>query len=245
MVTGLFPEDEPLRRSIRHKANRLLEVLLSLRRAGVSANSVKWSWQELAADLVSGLNLAWMGGLLSEMNSSVLIRELNSLSERMAGLRDEQVPGGSVLTASFFEPPAAEERKEVGQSASSDRRSSVSGSAKAGRKSGPGPRADFKSEGSLRPAASGSAGAKDATARAGENTGPNKGEKPAVQAKKSRRQHEILKVASEKGEITVKDAARTVTGCSEKTLQRELNDLVGEGVLKKEGKRRWTRYSFA
>ncbi len=45
-------------------------------------------------------------------------------------------------------------------------------------------------------------------------------------------------------ELTIKDIAVSVTGCSEKTIQRELLALVAKGVLKKKGERRWSRYSL-
>jgi hypothetical protein len=40
----------------------------------------------------------------------------------------------------------------------------------------------------------------------------------------------------------VKDVSAVVKDCSEKTLQRELLALVAQGVLKKEGERRWSSY---
>jgi len=42
----------------------------------------------------------------------------------------------------------------------------------------------------------------------------------------------------------VKDFAKVITDISEKTIQRELLDLVQRGVIKKEGERRWSRYSL-
>lgn len=58
------------------------------------------------------------------------------------------------------------------------------------------------------------------------------------------RQQIIIKELRNKGQLTVKDLADKIKGCSEKTIQRELLSLVGSGVLKKEGERRWSRYSL-
>ena len=44
--------------------------------------------------------------------------------------------------------------------------------------------------------------------------------------------------------VTVRDIAGIVPGVSEKTLQRELVAMVGDGALKREGKRRWSTYSL-
>lgn len=57
----------------------------------------------------------------------------------------------------------------------------------------------------------------------------------------------IIKLAKEGATITdIKAQARGVLlSCGEKTLQRELVSMVGEGVLKKTGEKRWSRYYLA
>lgn len=60
--------------------------------------------------------------------------------------------------------------------------------------------------------------------------------------KKGFRRESILKILRTKGEITIKDIAYLVRGVSEKTIQRELISLINEGVVRREGKRRWSRY---
>lgn len=63
-------------------------------------------------------------------------------------------------------------------------------------------------------------------------------------AKDSRRS---LIVAFLKGKdwTSIKDITEAISGCSAKTIQRELSDLVHQGVLKKKGDRRWSRYLLA
>ena len=56
------------------------------------------------------------------------------------------------------------------------------------------------------------------------------------------RKDTILKVLKDKGETTIKDIASNIAGCSEKTIQRDLNEMVDKGVIKKKGERRWTTY---
>jgi predicted HTH transcriptional regulator len=58
----------------------------------------------------------------------------------------------------------------------------------------------------------------------------------------SNRQEEILSLFSKKDRISIKDAVSAIDGCSEKTIQREIMALVEEGVLIKEGERRWSTY---
>ncbi len=63
-------------------------------------------------------------------------------------------------------------------------------------------------------------------------------------AKDSRRSV-ILNFLKGKDWTSIKDITDAVDGCSAKTIQRELSDLVQKGVLKKKGDRRWSRYLLA
>jgi DNA-binding transcriptional ArsR family regulator len=67
---------------------------------------------------------------------------------------------------------------------------------------------------------------------------------PARATPKKNRRAQILSILQEKDEVTVKDIAAVITDCSEKTLQRELVALTQQGVLKKYGERRWSRYTL-
>lgn len=59
----------------------------------------------------------------------------------------------------------------------------------------------------------------------------------------SERQNNIIREIKNKGQLTIRDLVGKIQGCSEKTIQRELLALVDGGVLKKEGERRWSKYS--
>ncbi|NCN08031.1 hypothetical protein GW944_00480, partial [Candidatus Parcubacteria bacterium] len=67
----------------------------------------------------------------------------------------------------------------------------------------------------------------------------------AVSVKKNSRQSIIINVLKRKKEIMIKDISPLIDGCSEKTIQRELLAMVNSGILKKEGEKRWSRYSLA
>jgi len=62
---------------------------------------------------------------------------------------------------------------------------------------------------------------------------------------KNNRQEIILSMLKSGVKLTIKDFAKNIKGCSEKTIQRELLSLVSKGVLKKEGERRWSKYFIA
>lgn len=58
------------------------------------------------------------------------------------------------------------------------------------------------------------------------------------------RKTSILNFIKQNKEVAIKDIQNHISDCSEKTIQRELNDLIKDGVLKKEGDRRWSKYSL-
>ena len=66
-----------------------------------------------------------------------------------------------------------------------------------------------------------------------------------IAKKRTNRRETILNLVKMKNVINVKDVSEVIKNCSEKTLQRELLGLAKRGVLKKEGERRWSKYSLA
>ncbi len=59
------------------------------------------------------------------------------------------------------------------------------------------------------------------------------------------RKTQIVGLLKTKNDLTIKDFSLIIKDCSEKTIQRELLKLVKQGVLKKQGERRWSRYSLS
>lgn len=68
---------------------------------------------------------------------------------------------------------------------------------------------------------------------------------PSGRPLSSNRRELILEYLRKNGISSIKDIAQVIDGVSEKTVQRELLALVDEGVLRKEGERRWSRYALA
>lgn len=61
---------------------------------------------------------------------------------------------------------------------------------------------------------------------------------------KIERRKAILGILKQKDNLSVKDISAVVTGYSEKTIQRELVFLMSEGLITRQGKRRWSTYSI-
>lgn len=56
------------------------------------------------------------------------------------------------------------------------------------------------------------------------------------------RRARILTVIEAKGEVSIKDIAAIITDVSEKTIQRELNTMIEDSLIKRVGERRWSKY---
>jgi hypothetical protein len=61
---------------------------------------------------------------------------------------------------------------------------------------------------------------------------------------KSNRQEIIISLLKKNQELGIKDFVLSISDCSEKTIQRELANLVAKGTIKKAGEKRWSRYSL-
>jgi hemerythrin len=61
----------------------------------------------------------------------------------------------------------------------------------------------------------------------------------------SDRRKKVLDIGRTMKVFSIKDITSHIANCSEKTIQRLLIDMVAEGLLSKEGERRWSKYKIA
>jgi Asp-tRNA(Asn)/Glu-tRNA(Gln) amidotransferase C subunit len=64
----------------------------------------------------------------------------------------------------------------------------------------------------------------------------------SFQMKKMSRREQILSLFVKGVDVSIKDIASRIKGCSEKTIQRELNALLYDNVIERIGEKRWSRY---
>lgn len=79
------------------------------------------------------------------------------------------------------------------------------------------------------------------TATQGSNT---YAERTTTPASASDRRERIKTILEAKGDATIKDISEIITDVSEKTIQRELNAMIDANLVKRQGERRWSRYSM-
>ena len=80
------------------------------------------------------------------------------------------------------------------------------------------------------------------SSQTGQSVSDNKNLKEVIFVKRQdSRRNEILDMLSTHP-INIKDIAQKVLGCSEKTIQRELNSLLEDKLIERIGEKRWSKY---
>jgi hypothetical protein len=218
LVSGLLKDDEPIKWELRDRGIDLLSSSFTASSAVPGdKGAVIQSIFTAALETLSLLNVAKISNLISDMNHKLLVREIDLVVGMLRDrLAQSAEKAGYVLSESFFKTP---------DMFSSGFRLDNRGGGSAGQDGGKGHISNDQYPISN----------KNGTSIQGH---------VSVQQKKSNRQETILNVLKTQSNLTIKDFAKVIKDCSEKTIQRELLDLVGKGLIKKEGERRWSRYSL-
>lgn len=227
ILTNFFPNDESLKWSLRQLGASLLRTNIELK-SGVTQNR-ETILQDTILEITSLLEVASFAGLVSSMNLSVLKNEFHGLISHIQRAQRGNAKGGLKIEESFFaskELINVDEGEPIAKQETSNLRTE-----------------DF------------AGGIKDkinVLYKDNEEGGDIDQEKSqklkefsTVAVKKNKRQSVIIALLRRKKEIMVRDVSLIIRDCSEKTIQRELLSLVEQGVLKKEGERRWTKYTLA
>jgi hypothetical protein len=75
------------------------------------------------------------------------------------------------------------------------------------------------------------------------NNAENREKNGNGQKRKLLRKNTIFDFIKGHNNVSIKDIVPNIIGCSEKTVQRELIELINEGKIRKIGERRWSKYS--
>ncbi len=75
--------------------------------------------------------------------------------------------------------------------------------------------------------------------------GAYKGQKDNDTSRVKDRREAIMSAIRNKGQANIKDISTSMRDVSEKTVQRELAALISDGLVRREGERRWSTYSLA
>jgi hypothetical protein len=198
LITPAFNESASLRNRIDAVAIALVDAAILPPAGARTALS-----RELLA-LSSILSIARTGGLLSPMNTDLILHEAHMLLQEVASYEEPRLFLEEAPTLSDLAKRTTKKEKHEHPSTTSSPRLKIATLQKG----------------------KGSATVKDTS-----------GIKDRTDA--------ILAVLRTKERASIKDISTVIRNVSEKTIQRELTNLILEGRVFKEGERRWSTYSLA
>ncbi|MDD5068512.1 MAG: hypothetical protein PHS53_02305 [Candidatus Pacebacteria bacterium] len=230
MLTNLFEQNDPLRFKLREMAVKLVSDTMCLIHLSIKERDQKIKTTYfLATEILSLCEIGYASGMMSEMNHLILKKEFGLFTETLQSKRvrkDEE--NTFTIPSNFFSVNEISDNHSgtllKGGSFEKDIIKNLSTGDKRpllGYKGHYKRHIDVKDNNVLY---------KDIQRTA-----------PAVD-----RREMILKAFRDRkeGSLTIKDIGEVIKDCSEKTIQRQLIDMVKNGVLEKHGERRWSSYSI-
>jgi len=235
LLTDLFPDQEPLKWTLRQCSLNIVPEALALNTNFNRENISSYIANSHILKLHSFLETAHMSGLISNMNFSLLQNEIFKLIGMETDYSRHDDSKDKNLSENYFSDDykgqfrSEVELKKVPYEGLVQEKIASSFDKKINKRQNLSERVqlpviqDFQAT---------------IAARANiDNSGESK-------KKKNERQIKIIDLIKNKKTVSIKDISDNIKGCSEKTIQRELIAMVKSGVLKKEGERRWSRYSL-
>lgn len=229
LITSLLKDSEPIKWEIREKSSSLISFAIMINDSmamdkDMAARNIFFKYTEL----LSLLKIAFIAKEISEMNYFLLKSEIDNLILTMEEmLNGKKEKDGYILSEKFFK--TGEYDEAYGHQVHTPR--TVKNNLPA----------TSIDKGNVHEIVSVVGPQDDSSKRT------DKGQIQqisSIQDKKDNRKIIIINLLKKDSNLTVKDFSRVITDCSEKTIQRELLDLVSKGILKKEGERRWSKYSL-
>ena len=220
LVSNLLSEEEPLRWDLREAGMSLLNHSMSLiPPSHDSEKDVLETIQVFIIHILSKLQVCFIAGLISEMNFIVFKKELEHILQSIRERLETHHRGHYLLAEDFFRitDPAFPHLPEPSL-----------------------PREEYSK---------GQNNVKDnvlyTKKKVLDTKDVSKRQSSISPSKHSNRQEMIIQYLKRVKEASIKDFSTFIKNCSEKTVQRELLQMVETGVLKKVGERRWSKYSLS
>lgn len=217
LVTNFVPKNEHVRERVREAAQELLPHVLALRDGFRSAgpNHVTDICARIR-NILSLLDIIHASGYISDMNLEVLKFAYADLARFLRKSEDAQSAESFELQEEFFTPTPTPSQGQISKGHTEVVKDKIE-------------KDSLKDKRTI----------KDKNVSQG-----HKPQSVRTKRKLKSRRIAILDVITKRSPVHIKDIAGEVSDCSEKTIQRELAALVRDGVVKKEGSKRWTTYSL-
>lgn len=219
MLSNFISDMEPVKWQLREAGVEMLSQSLSLSNRSASERMSAYSgFINTGLKFLSFLEVSFLGGIISEMNYNILKYEFESLIQTAeAGEKD----GGTksvVFPNNFFAvAPVVQSQTLTTQKVQVTENTPT----------------NF-------PKGQNIVSDRLSIKKSVETVRPSE----LKQKDKTNRQDIIIGLLKKNNELGIKDFVSSIKDCGEKTIQRELVYLVAKGLIKKEGEKRWSRYSL-
>ncbi len=220
LVTNLVSDSDSIKWAIRGNAVSLIRRLFPA--AGESVFGRQEAFRQTAKTInenSSLIEVAKLSKLISEMNAEIIKKELESLKVFIEDINKSETSPEFILSGLFDDdggkrelPGGANLLPQKNIKDTNHKGHFYKGHALPGRS----PKKTF-------------------------NTKTIKDKKNTL-AEKDARKTAIINLFKKNKELMIKDISSAIYGCSEKTIQRELNALLKDKVIKKVGEKRWSKY---
>jgi hypothetical protein len=220
LITNLMSSEEPLKWQLRKTSIDLIDNVMSLSNATLSSRDIVLrDISKKLFQLISLYKVSFRSGFISDMNYQIVNKELDNLAIFLGdyGQQDND-SRNDLFNEEFFKkdienPDKEQIKKDV---LNKDKIRQLDSNII---KDNVFYKGQFKRQ-------------KDKVSFTNTNKSQDR----------NKRRDNIVNIIKQKGNVSVKDISNIIKDTSEKTLQRELVSMVEEGILKKEGERRWSRY---
>lgn len=216
LITNLMNTEEPIKWQMRKICLDLLDSVMTLSNTTLSArDSQIREISKTLFHLISLYDISYHAGFISLMNYQIVKEELNKLTEFLNGYNQNDADSrNNMFAGDFFQ-------KDIEKDIEKNRQNKDSFKDRAYKGHTP-EMSDKMSYKSI----------KDNTTNQTVNKSHDRNE----------RRDKIINIIKQKKVVSVKDVSNLIKDTSEKTIQRELISMVDDGILEKEGERRWSRY---
>jgi hypothetical protein len=232
--------DEPIKWQLRKTSLDLLDNVMSLSNATMSSReSVIRDISQKLFQLISLYSVSFKSGFISEMNYKIVNIELNKLANFLNDydLTDNQ-SRNKLFKEDFFTEDIDEiEKGQIEKDISI--KDKIDRNIETFVKDNNGKGQNNKSNEKVLNKKDNS----NTDKRTAKKTSNSDSSSKSVS--RNKRREDIVNIVKQKGNVSVKDISSIIKDTSEKTIQRELISMVDDGVLLKEGERRWSRYMIS
>jgi len=223
LLTNYLSDKEPLKWNLRESANALLFKSISLSDRVWGEENISQNLISSIGEIISMLDVAKISQMISETNYEIIRGEFDKMADFLATSSKNLSSAKIAFGHNFFDG-------NYNFVSNQNYQNRTSGSQKDGFSTGA---VSYKGQKDIK-----DVGNLNKTSLINSSLLEKK------LKDKSNRQDIILNMLKGGLQLTIKDFAKNIKDCSEKTIQRELILLVSRGVIKREGERRWSKYSL-